>query len=165
METNKKVKRFYLQGLSNWVQPIPKQNKTLTYFNKKKLCFTCVDVSICLYLYQQKQIDMELTKNEKNILKQQIEGLQEFGCCKSWYLEKEDVVVRVSDHLPDYTNFELYNENCKKVVLLCVGVTEKEILSSIEKNEDKFEEIIGLKIDGECVTSENFFTFPDFKFL
>jgi len=108
---------------------------------------------------------MELTNTEKEILKKQIEEIQEFGGHKSWYLEKGDVVIRVSDHLPDYTNFEIYNENCKKVVLLCVGVTEKEIISSIEKNEDKFEEIIGLEIDGESVTSKNFFTFPDFKFL
>ena len=108
---------------------------------------------------------MELTSTEKEILKNQIEEIQEFGGHKSWYLQKGDVVIRVSDHLPNFDNFERYNEDCKKVALICVGVNEKDILQTIEENEDNFDEIIGMEIDGVDVTSENFFTFPDFKFL
>lgn len=112
----------------------------------------------------EKQIDMELTNKEKQILKSEIEDLIEFGG-KSYYMTKQDTVIRVSDHLPNFSNFECYNEGCEKIVLICTDVEDHEIDSFVEEHEDDYEEIVCISIDNEYVTAENFDTIPDFKFL
>ena len=106
---------------------------------------------------------MKLLKNEKQIIKSEIDDLIEFGG-KSYYMTKDDVVIRVSNHLPNFLNFESYNEECNKIVLICTDVEEHEMLSFVEKFEEDYEEIVCISIDN-VVTSENFDTLPDFKFL
>jgi len=107
---------------------------------------------------------MILTIKEKQIIKSEIDDLIEFGG-KSYYMTKEDVVIRVSDHLPNFINFDCYNEECSKIVLICTDVEEHKMLSFVEEHEDNYEEIICISIDQEDVTSDNFDSFPDFKFL
>ena len=108
---------------------------------------------------------MELTSNEKEIIKNQIDDMLEFDGGVSWYFQKNDIIIRVADHLPDFINFEIHNENCKKIVLISAHGTQRELDDIVEENEDKYDEIAGIHIDNEYITSENFDELPEFRFL
>jgi len=108
---------------------------------------------------------MELTSNEKNIIKKQIDDMLEYNGGKSWYFQKDDIVIRVADHLPNFTNFDIYNEDCKKIVLISAHVDENQLIEIAEENENDYDEIVCIFIDNNYITSENFNQLPDFKFL
>ena len=58
----------------------------------------------------------------------------------SCYFQVENLLVRVSDHLPKIVNFEEYNENQKNILLVFTDtdLTEKEIENFIEKEMSDF---------------------------
>ena len=108
---------------------------------------------------------MTLTNIEKEIITKQIEDVLNDVHIKSWYFQKDEYVIRVSDHLPNLFNFEKYNEDVDKIVLI---MPEKSVNTGlverfIDENDDK--EIIFIPIDGEYITSENFDTIPEFRFF
>ena len=109
---------------------------------------------------------MTYTDNEKQIIAQAIADVNEFGH-KSYYLAKENALVRVSDHEPNMSNVMAYNEECDTLIL----ITKDEISQSwIDAAIDDYEysynkeiQIIAIAFD-DISDSCKWFEFPEVKF-
>lgn len=82
---------------------------------------------------------MKLTDKEKQIILSQVEDLENEMTVKSFYLQKEDYIIRVSNHLPNFDNFYMKNGECTKIYLVLVGEqNECKLQDEIERNMDNF---------------------------
>lgn len=79
---------------------------------------------------------MELTDNNKQEIKKAVSFFLDGEMTKSIYLKKDDAIIRISDHLPNFDNFERYNGE-KKIILICVGVKDSVIEDEIENYFDE----------------------------
>ena len=109
---------------------------------------------------------MNYTDNEKKLIAQAIADVNDFGF-KSYYLAKENTLVRVSDHLPNMSNVMAYNEECDVLIL----ITKEEVRQSwIDEAIEDYECIYGEEIEivniafDDITESCNWFDFPEVKF-
>jgi len=91
----------------------------------------------------------------------EIKGLNQTGYCASAYTMVDDVLIRVSNHLPKVYNLQENNEDLKKLFLIFTecNLTEREIERYIETDLHQYEVSYILVQEGDNYDKETIMCF------